>query len=144
MRWRNCKMSPLHSAAWDVIRQAWRRVEDARRASIECLPTSADLLSGLRINSSDVYALGGDLGRYVPCVAALMAEPPAGHQAVPLLTALPPDVAARYRRTDRLFRQPDDIPEDFAWLNRSFSTLKGASSEWRKYLQRPEVQQLWE
>ena len=48
------------------------------------------------------------------------------------------------RRTDRLFRQPDDIPTDFAWLNRAFSTFKGATSEWRKYLQRPEAQRLWE
>ena len=73
-----------------------------------------------------------------------MAEPLADHQDVPLLTALPPDVAARYRRTDRLFRKPDDIPTDFAWLSRTFSPFKGVPSEWRKYLQRPEVQQLWE
>ena len=122
-------MAPIHAAAWAVIRQAWRRVEDARRVSTSCWPTSADLLSGLRINSGDIYVLGGDLGRYVPCVAALMAEPPTDHRAVPMLAALPPDVADRYRKADCLFRKPDNIPPDFAWPNKAFSTFKGSPSQ---------------
>ena len=111
-------------------------MEQARRVSVLRWPTSATLLDGLRIHNSDVYALSSDLGRYVPCRADLMAEPPADHEPVPMLEVLPPHIADKYRTTDRLFKQPTEIPEDYTWLNRTFSTFKGQALEWRRYLAR--------
>ena len=118
-------------------------MEEARRVSVQRWPTSATLLHGLRIQNNDVYALSSDLGRYVPCRADFMAELPADHEPVPMLEVLPPHIAEKYRRTDLLLKQPTEIPEDYAYLNRTFSKFKGQASEWRRYLSRAEARPLW-
>ena len=92
MRW-----SPAQHAAWDTILDGCGRVLHARRVSESSFPTSAELLSAVHHVCADVYSLASDLGKYVPCKAELMAEPPLGHIPIQMIDALPERFAAVYR-----------------------------------------------
>ena len=82
MRW-----SPAQHADWDTILDGCGRVLHARRVSVSSFPTSAALLSAVRRICADVYSLASDLGKYVPCKAELMGEPPLGHTPIKMIDA---------------------------------------------------------
>ena len=61
-----------------------------------------------------------------------------------LLQALPLGMRDAYSNPTRLYCKEDEIPPDIEELNRRYSRFHGPESEWGAYLNRPEVEPLWE
>ncbi len=76
-------------------------------------------------------------------MAETIAEPPPPHRAIPMLEVMPPELAAAYGDSRRVFKAEADLPQPFDQLCRRYSRFGGPRSEWTKYLRRPVARELW-
>ena len=87
-----------HRSAWLHLLREGSRLERARRDSLAASPTGASLYLHFfaKRDGASEYGLWRRAPQYAPFEASLIAEPPLGHKPVPMLSALPPEVAQRY------------------------------------------------
>jgi len=134
-----------HEVVWQALLGECQRLQLARRQSCLNFATGAELWHHITKSSAqDAYGSAGDQDPYVPFEGSQMAEPVMDAAVVPMLSALPPTIAAKYEDVSSMLLPAEEIPIDPKVMGRRYRQVLGKRSEWIAYLQRPEVEALWE
>jgi len=133
-----------HEVVWQALLRENQRLQLARRHSFLNFATGAELWHHITKTAAQETYGRMEATPYVPFVGDQMAEPDLGAGVVPMMEALPPHVAAKYLQVEDLLLPADAIPIDPKELGRRYRQILGRRAEWIQYLQRPEVEPLWE
>ena len=119
--------SPLEGI-WLHLLAGCGRVIDARRQSLSVAATGAEVRQCLTRLATEDYTVRGAHDKYVPFVAAEVAEPPEGSRAIRLQDALPATVAARYLDMGSMLRP--NAAEILAEVNPRYRSVLGERRQW--------------
>ena len=118
-----------------------KRLRSARR---DLGPTgAAALLSLLKSEASQAYETQRPGSPYVPLIATDVAEPSDAARSVPMLEALPPELAAFYSRDDIVLADGCQDAIVLGDVDRRCRRVVGTLDKWRKYFNRADLRPLW-
>jgi len=136
--------TPLE-VVWQALLREKQRLQLARQLSFLNFATGAEFWQHITRNSSaETYMHTPNVTPYVPFVADQMAEPSLDAGVVPMLEASPPEIATKYMDVQQMLLPREQIPLDPRKVGRRYRQVLGPRTEWIRYLQRPEVEPLWE
>ena len=128
----------------EVVKTVFAFAKRLRSARRDFGPTGAAALQSLLKNeASQAYETQRPGSPYVPLIAADVAEPSDAARNVPMLEALPPELAAFYSKEENVLADGCKDPHVLQDVDRRYRRVVGTLGEWRKYLNRLDVQPLW-